>query len=205
MKLFRDERGNVKSMINLYQTNPLDIFFLLARYKFAAKLLNLNDNILDAGCGMGIGSVMLSKFVKSIKGIDNDNNLIKYCSNTYKNINNLSFEVNDLKKLSGQYDGIVCMDVIEHFTKNNGKIVINNLFNALNDNGIIIIGTPNINSQKYSSEIRKLSHLYEYSYDILNKTILYNSKRFIIFSMTDEIVSTGFSPMAWYFIAVAIK
>lgn len=210
MKLFRDSNNKVKPFFNLlegknYQESPLDFLFLLSRYKFASKLIEYNDKVLDAGCGIGIGSIMLNKFSKSVTGIDIDDEIIKYCKCTYQNINNLNFKTFDIKnQLDDNFNVIVCLDVIEHFTKDDGNLIIKNLFNSLNKYGMLIIGTPNIESQKYASQNRKLSHIYEYNYNEF-KSLLNRFNRSMIFSMTDENVNTGFSDLSWYFIGVAIK
>ena len=53
-KLFRDERSGVKRLMDAvegitYREIPLDFFTLLARYKFAARLISPTDSVLDAG------------------------------------------------------------------------------------------------------------------------------------------------------------
>ncbi len=74
-KLFRDAEGNIKSLLNeaegiSFQESPLDFFILLARYKFAAKLLKKTDTVADIGCGHGLGSIFLSKFAKQVTGVN---------------------------------------------------------------------------------------------------------------------------------------
>lgn len=212
-KLFRDENGQLKPLLGsfegiTYQESPLDFFILLARYKFAARLIDRTDSVLDAGCGHGLGSVMLSKFARSVIGVDMDRELIEHCRNTYTEITNLNFEVGDLKDLSDfdrQFDSIVCMDVIEHFTREEGPVVVQSMANALNERGMLIIGTPNVRSQEFASQRRKMTHPFEYDYAAFKKILSDIFRRAIVFSMTDEVVSTGFSQMAWYFMGVCIK
>lgn len=212
-QFFRAADGEVKPILTKveginFQQNPLDFFILLARYKFAGRLIDHSDHVLDAGCGHGLGSVMLSSFVRHVTGVDLDADLIDYCYENYQTIPNLAFEVADLKDLSslaGKFDTVVCMDVIEHFTKEDGSTVIQNLTNALNERGMLIIGTPNVRSQEFASQRRKMTHPYEYDYITFKSLLSDFFRRTMIFSMTDEVVSTGFSQLAWYFMGVCVK
>jgi 2-polyprenyl-3-methyl-5-hydroxy-6-metoxy-1,4-benzoquinol methylase len=212
-KLFRNSDGAIKPMLKdvegiSFDESPLDFFILLARYKFAGRLIDRTANVLDAGCGHGLGSVMLGKFAGTVTGVDVDKDLIDYCRDTYGHIKNLTFRVTDLRELSvldRKFDSVVCMDVIEHFTRTDGPSVINSLAGALKDYGTLIIGTPNVRSQEFASQRRKMSHPFEYDYETFRKLLSDSFHRVFIFSMTDEIVSTGFSQLAWYFMAVCVK
>ena len=142
-KYFRDRMGNVQPMLDIvegisFQSSPLDLFILLARYKFAARLIDRNDNVLDAGCGHGLGSVMLAKFCRSVTAVDIDPELIEDCRSKYAGVKNLHFETADLKRLSllsRKYDAIVCMDVIEHFSQEEGREIIKEFSGLLDERG----------------------------------------------------------------------
>lgn len=211
-KLFRSADGALKPMLNAvegisFQESPLDFFILLARYKFAARLLDRSDSVLDAGCGHGLGSVMLSKFARQVTGVDADRELVDHARQAYS-AGNLEFAVADIRKLSTlrrTFDSVVCLDVIEHFPEDEGPLVVESLLGALNDRGMAIIGTPNRRSNEFASTRRKLSHPYEYDYASMKALLSPRFRRAMIFSMTDEVVSTGFSEMAWYFMAVCVR
>ena len=212
-RLFRDRAGNIKELVNesegiSFQESPLDFFILLARYKFAARILDGNDTALDAGCGHGLGSVMLSKFARSVTGLDADQELVKHCQDTYGHLQNLSFiqgDLRDLSGLKGQFDTVVCLDVIEHFAAEDAHVVLDNLSSALTSRGMLVIGTPNARSQEFGSDRRKQTHAFEYDYPTFREMLGARFKRFIVFSMTDELVGTGFSELAWYFMGTCFK
>jgi len=42
----------------------------LARYKFVSRMIRPDDNVLEVGCGSGLGAIFLGQFCKSVKGID---------------------------------------------------------------------------------------------------------------------------------------
>jgi len=197
-----------------YKENPLDFFIMLARYKFVARLLDKGMSVLEVGCGHGIGSLFLSKFCNLLCATDIDAELVKYCETAYSTKDNskifyfkkLDILKNiDLKEWPVQFDAVVLLDVIEHFTKADAEIAVKNAEHFLKDGGFAIIGTPNKNSAEFASDRRKKTHLFEY--DIANfKDLLKKSfRRAFVFSMTDENISTGFSEMAWYFMALCLK
>jgi len=169
-KLFRDDQGDVKEMLGKvegisFRESPLDFFILLARYKFAARLLHKTEKVIDVGCGHGHGSAFLSKFAASVVGADYDKDLVEKAGQDYKDISNLSFTSIDLLNLRediGQFDAVVSMDVIEHFTAEQVDKVAGNYAKLTRPGGFAAIGTPNIASQNYASERRRATHLHEF-------------------------------------------
>lgn len=213
-KLFRNKDGSVKPFIELhegftYHDSPIDFYFILSRYKFAAKMLSKKNNVIDIGAGHGFGSVLLSKFVQNLLSVDIDKDLIEYSKQTHSKCNNLNFELFDLlsydKKYVEKFDGLCSLDVIEHFEKDQIEYVVSQYHNLLKDNGIAVIGTPNIASRPFASQRRIDSHPFEFDYDTFYNSLNKKFSNVIVFSMTDETVSTSFSKLAWYFMAVCIK
>jgi cyclopropane fatty-acyl-phospholipid synthase-like methyltransferase len=106
-----------------------------------------NVKILDAGCGFGQYSWQIQKMNKNcnIKGIDIDAEHIKECESFFTKAglsNRVSFQVADLAVLNDAdcYDIILSIDVMEHI--NDDLKVFQNFYNALNNNGILIVSTP---------------------------------------------------------------
>ncbi len=211
--LFRDQDGNVKSMLNevegfTFRENPLDFFIMLARYKFAARFLEKQHNILDAGCGHGNGSVFLKSFCNKVTGGDFDESHVEKLNKEYANIDNLDFIPLNLLDVSGKekmFDAVVSMDVIEHFTKKETDIVASNYAKLVKDGGFAVIGTPNIASAPYASERRLKSHIHEFEAQEFKETLQKHFSNVFLFSMTDETVSTSFNKMAWYLMAICTK
>lgn len=212
-KLFRDEDGSVKEMLSFlegisFRESPLDFFILLARYKFAARMVKKTEHVLDAGCGQGWGSVFLSRFAGQVTGTDFDAEMVQRNSKEYKNLDNVSFAQLDLLDVSAhqfKYDVVVSMDVIEHFNKVDTEKVAANYNALLKDNGFAVIGTPSITSQPYASPRRKESHLHEFEPAEFQALMERHFKRVFLFSMTDEMVSTAFPKLAWYLMALCVK
>lgn len=212
-KHFRDVDGQVKSILSVtegisFLENPLDFFILLARYKFAARFIKKTDHVLDAGCGHGHGSIFLRQFGAKVTGSDFDSELVRKRQQEYKDVSNINFtELNllDVSNHKTQYDVVVSMDVIEHFSKSDTEIVAKNYAALTKDTGFAVIGTPNIASAPYASARRKALHIHEFTPQEFEELLSRNFKRVFLFSMTDEVVSTGFSKMAWYLMALCVK
>ena len=209
--LFRDKDGKVQSVFSAaegltFATNPLDVFIVLARYKFAARQLKKSYKVADVGIGQGAGSVLLSKFCSSVTGLDYDEKLIEQCKKHYQGHDNISFRAYDLtnrdKELDGQFDVVVSHDVIEHFDLEEAATVLNSYKSLCKSNGFAIIGTPNVTSQPYASKRRLATHKHEYNAEEYREILEENFSKVFLFGMNDEIVSTQFLPMSWYLMAI---
>lgn len=213
MKYFRDEQGDVKPMLDAvegirFRENPLDFFILLARYKFAARLLRPQDVVLDAGCGHGLGTQFLAQFAGTTVGADIDEELIAHCRANVEDDSVLRYEVRNLLDAppkGEEFSAVVCMDVIEHFTQSEGATVLTNLYESLRPGGVLIMGTPNALSARFASARRKATHPYEYDPDTFRELLDSQFGRSFVFSMTDETISTSFPKLAWYLLGLAVK
>lgn len=211
-KLFRNENGEVKAMLTdlegiSFQESPLDFFILLARYKFAARFIKKDHEVLDAGCGHGNGSVFLAKFAKSVLGADFDNELVACNAQQFSGVKNLSFSTINLLDVGNfkKFDVVVSMDVIEHFEKEDTETVAANYAKLIKDSGFAVIGTPNISSKPFASQRRLSSHIHEFEPKEFETLLRKHFKHVFLFSMTDEVVSTSFLPMSWYLMAICTK
>lgn len=216
MKLFRDKTGKIKPILSniegiSYRESPLDFFIMLARYKFAARLLDKNSRVLEVGCGHGLGSVFLAKFSEVVYATDVDEKLIKHCKREYKDIQNLNFFQLDILNPSAdwnfreEFDAVIMLDVIEHFLKSEAIQVFENIHQFLKPRGFLIIGTPNKASEKFASKRRKSTHPFEYDFETFKNLLKKYFSRVFLFSMTDEVVSTSFPQLAWYFMGLCVK
>lgn len=110
-------------------------------------------NILDAGCGSGTFSFYIAKnFSKSSvvgvdigkQGLHDHSRTLDVCSKIQKTLKlpNLVFTELDLCRLSakGEYDLIICFDVLEHIKEN--QKVIKNFFSALKKGGWLLLRIP---------------------------------------------------------------
>lgn len=125
---------------------PISRLGHIERYKLATKLITPGSTVLDAACGYGYGTEMLSKKASHAIGIDRDG-VINICKERYKTYQNLHFLVNDVRELGfkdSSIDSVVGMEMIEHIE--NPESFVNEANRVLKPNGSLLISTPNGNN-----------------------------------------------------------
>lgn len=179
--------------------------FSLSRYKFAGKMLEGKKRVLEIGCSCGFKTRMLSQFVEYVMGVDFDKDAIDYAKEHYETENRKYIYQDALEmNVGGGFDAIVCLDVIEHIEAEQENIFMKKILSELEMCSICIIGTPNITAAKYQSELSKVGHINLYSHNRLRTMMNRYFYHVLMFSMNDEVVHTGFGPMANYLFAVGI-
>ena len=190
-----------KHLSESWTRDPKHLVFTLSRYKFVSKMFSGFKNVLEVGAGDGFGSRIVSEVVSNLDLTDNEILNLKHYDK--KNIKTPYFIHNFCeKKLKKKYDGIYLLDVIEHIDKRSEKIFIKNIVASLNNNGVLIVGTPSLESQKYASETAKIGHVNCKTADQLKKICNNFFERVFIFSMNDEVLHTGYHPMSHYIFAL---
>lgn len=181
---------------------PRRLLHLLSYYKFAARMIGNDKRVLDVGCSEGLGTLVVAEFARSCVGIDLDRDAIGVASETLAG-DRLSFRcANVLDAPVGEFDAVVNFDVIEHIYQQNESAFVDALVRNLTPSGICILGTPNVTSDPYASAVTKSGHVNLFSADRLRALCSEHFRNVFIFSANDEMVHTGFSPMAHYLIAL---
>lgn len=185
-----------------FRNTPRHILFTLSRYKFALNLLGKNKEILELGCNEGLGSYFLHEFAKRVHGVDFDADAITWAQENFSK-DTLTFQHdNFLGKKYGNYDAIVSYDVIEHIYPRNESLFLKTLQANLKKNGVCFIGTPNLTAEKFSNPELAGAHINLFSGDRLKKLLEGAFHNVFLFSVNDETVHTGYTPMAHYLLAL---
>ena len=165
-----------------------------------------NEEVLEIGCGDAVGSPLLLQTVGKVHGIDLEPLIIE--DNIRRNAypGRLSFEVLDITKstLSKKFDAGLSLDVIEHIPKSEEHDYMKNVCHSLKPQAVFILGTPNITAQQYATSNSAEGHINLKSHDSLRLLLEQYFNTVFIFSMNDEVVHTGFYPMANYFLVIGI-
>ena len=202
-------RQKLGLMANMrWHHDPKHLLFMLARYKFVAKLLSGKESILEVGCGDAFGSKIVKQEVNHLTVSDVDPIFIKDAKETQiDDLQNFEAFVHDFvkKPMKGTFDGIYMLDVFEHIDPDSEDIFVLNILKSLSSDGVLIVGIPSLESQKYASEASKLGHVNCKNADNLRKYFKRHFANVFLFSMNDEVVHTGFFPMAHYLIAVCCQ
>jgi 2-polyprenyl-3-methyl-5-hydroxy-6-metoxy-1,4-benzoquinol methylase len=190
-----------------YRFDAKRVLFILARYKFSARMLSGMGSVLEVGCADGFALPVVLQEVKHVHGVDIDQAFIEWAEqNAKREGHNATFEVLDITRgvPAGNFDGALSLDVIEHITPAEEAAFMRNICRSLQDHGVCVIGTPNITSDTYASERSRTGHVNLKSADTLRETMRTHFHNVFMFSMNDEVVHTGFSPMAHYLFAVGV-
>jgi ubiquinone/menaquinone biosynthesis C-methylase UbiE len=116
----------------------------LLRYHWAATAA-AGRAVLDAGCGTGYGSLILSQAgASSCVGIDISEDAIARARESHSD--ETQFEVGDLTDLSlasKSFDLIACFETIEHVAESDQERVVAELARVLRPDGLLLISSPN--------------------------------------------------------------
>lgn len=183
----------------IWQRDPKMLGIHLARYKFVAKMLSGKGRVAEVGCGDGWYSKIVKEQVGRLNLYDFDPLFAKEADALCLDILN---HVITWGAPPSFYDAIYSLDVMEHIHPSNEKTYLLNIRDSLVPEGIFIIGMPSLESQKYASEASKIGHVNCKSGEELKKLLENYFHNVFLFSMHDEVISTAFSPMAHYLMAV---
>jgi cyclopropane fatty-acyl-phospholipid synthase-like methyltransferase len=191
---------------NAYATDPKMLGFMAARYKFVAKMVEGSDTALEAGCGDGFGAPVVAQAVGQLVCTDIDESTLQDNAARLAFLRNASFEYFDLRRTrySKRVDSAYCVDVIEHIYPEEEPAFMANLAASLLPFGVAIVGTPNLAADRYASENSRKGHVNLKDHRTLRALLERHFQRVFLFSMNDEVVHTGFYPMAHYLWAMGV-
>jgi len=186
--------------------DPKHIGFVLARYKFCAKMFEGMDRVLEVGCGDGIGTPVIGQYVKTVIAIEPETRHIRGNRRRLNKLKNVEFKGLDICKNvpEGQFDAAFSIDVIEHLDKSLNRPFFENQCACLKDDGVCIVGTPNITANKYASPRSRVQHINLYSQESLKKMMSRYFKRVFMFGMNDDVLHTGYAPMCHYIFGMGV-
>ena len=207
---FKEQLGNESVTFGPYfafqlRHTPRHVLYSLAYHKFAAKMIGEKKDILDIGCSEGLGTMLLAEFANYVLGVDIDEAAIESAKKNFAR-DHVEFQTVDLLKtnINKTFDAAVSFDVIEHIYPENAAAFIDAYANHLKPEGVAIIGTPNITSNQYANARTQSGHVNLYSAERLREEVGRRFKNVFMFSVNDEVIHTGFSPMAHYLIAMGV-
>jgi 2-polyprenyl-3-methyl-5-hydroxy-6-metoxy-1,4-benzoquinol methylase len=193
----------------VWRDDPKRLLFVLARYKFVAKMFSGLNKVLEIGCADAFGTRLVRQEVAHVVATDFDpvfieRNIAQQNSAPGAQRWTIEFRAHDLlsSPVTGDFDGAYAVDVIEHIPVEDEDQFIGNMARSLNSRGICLIGSPSLQSQTYASPPSKAGHVNCKDAPGLKKLMEKYFHNVFVFSMNDEIVHTGFYPMAHYLFAL---
>ena len=193
-------------MINeAWQQDPKRMLFVLSRYKFVAKMLSGKKRVLEIGCADAFATRIVQQEVGHVTAIDFDPLFVEDVRERMDPHWKLDVALHDIVRdgpMPKTFDAAYSLDVLEHIPPaDEGKFVQNTL-DSLTDDGVIVVGTPSLESQTYASPQSKEGHVNCKSGKSLRELMLRYCENVFVFSMNDEVVHTGYFPMAHYLFVV---
>ena len=184
----------------VWSDDPRHLLFILARYKFVAKMFSGFGSVLELGCGDAIGSRLVQQEVRHLKAVDFDGIFVQDAIDRADPDWPMELAVHDMLAgpVPASFDGIYALDVLEHIPREKEDLFIRNALASLKDDGVLIFGMPSLESQTYASPPSKAGHVNcKSAVDFRQLMKKYFSQVFI-FSMNDEVLHTGFYAMSHY-------
>lgn len=187
-----------------WNQDPKRTLFTLARYKFVARMLAGKDKVLEVGCADAFGTRIVQQMVGEMVAVDFDPVFVedvKARSNPHWPLECFVHDLLDAP-VPGRFDAAYCLDVLEHIPSAKEDLFVGNMLSSLNDVGVMIVGMPSLESQAHASPQSKEGHVNCKSGDDFKVFMERYFHNVFLFSMSDEVVHTGFYPMAHYLMAL---
>jgi 2-polyprenyl-3-methyl-5-hydroxy-6-metoxy-1,4-benzoquinol methylase len=187
-----------------WQDDPKHLVFTLARYKFVAKMLAESARVLEVGCADAFGTRIVAQAVGHLTATDFDPVFVQDVNARMDARWPFDCKLHDM--LSGPFPGVFsaafALDVIEHILPANELQFVGNIVSSLEPHGVLILGCPSPESQLHASAPSKSGHVNCKDGASMKRLLGDHFHNTFVFSMNDEVVHTGFFPMAHYIIGV---
>jgi SAM-dependent methyltransferase len=191
-----------------WRDDPRGLLFILSRYKFVAKMLSGKHRVVEIGCGDAFGTRIVQQEVGAVTASDFDPVFIDdarqrmaaegwACETVVHDI--LTGPVPP-----GGFDAAYSLDVFEHIPAESENVFVGNIARSLTRSGVAVIGSPSLQSQVYASEGSKAGHVNCKDGRDYRRVMERHFDNVFLFSMNDEVVHTGFTPMAHYLFALCV-
>jgi len=184
--------------------DPRHVVFTLARYKFVAKMLSGRGHVLEIGCADAFGTRIVLQEVKRLTATDFDqtfvDDVLRRMDDRWK------FDCRRHDPLAGPFpgtfDAAYALDVIEHIPADQEQTFVANIVRSLTAEGVLILGSPSLESQAHASPSSRAGHVNCKTGATMRSLLERFFHNVFVFSMNDEVVHTGYAPMAHYVIGM---
>lgn len=141
------------------------------RWGYAGRFVKKGMRVLDVGCGQDLPLMKtLSSSLNTVPElyVGVDLNTVKPTKNKWAMIYDEFNFIDDYDQIVdvGCFDVATCFEVIEHMHPCDGERLLQALFAALKDDGVLLLSTPVYNGRKMAA-----NHIHEYLRDELRELI----------------------------------
>jgi 2-polyprenyl-3-methyl-5-hydroxy-6-metoxy-1,4-benzoquinol methylase len=190
----------------VWHDDPRRLAFVLARYKFVAKMLAGQRSVAEVGCADAFGTRIVAQEVGRVTAYDFDPLLVADARSQGSRAWPIEVRVHDMlsSPLPERYGAVYCLDVFEHIAPRKARRFLDHVRRSLTASGVFVLGAPSLESQAHASPISRAGHVNCRSGPALKRTLAAHFQNVFMFSMNDEVVHTGFQPMAHYLLALCV-
>ena len=187
-----------------FDDDPKRLAFTFSRYKFVAKLLAGRQHVLEVGCADAFCTRVVRQEVGKLTATDFDPLFIADVERRMSPRWPFDAFVHDMLSgpVPGSYDGIYALDVLEHIDPDKEDLFVTNMLGGLAPHGVVILGSPSLESQLYASKLSKEGHVNCKTQPDFKALMQRYFHTVFMFGMNDEVVHTGYHKMAHYLFAV---
>lgn len=191
-----------------WRDDPRGVLFVLSRYKFVAKMLSGKERVVEIGCADAFGTRLVQQEVAKVTATDFDPLFIDDARERMDQEGwGCETVVHDI--LSGpvppaDFDAAYSLDVFEHIVHEQEDAFVGNIARSLGKTGVAVIGSPSLQSQTYASPSSKAGHVNCKDGKAYKKVMERHFSNVFLFCMNDEVVHTGFHPLAHYLFALCV-
>lgn len=135
-------------------------------YLYALSLC-AGRTVLDAACGFGYGSAILSRAAEQVTGIDLSEERIRYARFRYAD-SRVSFQRMDVTRTDfpdNRFDRVVSIETFEHIPEDLAHVFLSEMKRVLKPDGLLILSTPN--RPVHTQITRTADHVNEVDVDTL--------------------------------------
>ncbi|MHC2147787.1 methyltransferase domain-containing protein [Pseudomonas sp. 210_17 TE3656] len=142
----------------------------IIRYQWACQYIKPGDRVLDAACGLGYGSHVISNLTRASKmvGIDGSDYAIEYARHNFaKDDGRVEYNVGMLPEFlanypDGSFDAIISFETLEHVES--PKALLSEFDRLLAPGGRVIVSVPNDWSDETGEDPNPFHfHVYDWS------------------------------------------
>lgn len=189
----------------IWQMRPDRLVMALARYRVAAALIGDARRVVELGCSEGIGARTLSVGRELWHGIDTDEEALAVARELLPAPRHLL----DLMDARGwrpdrRYDAAVSLDVIEHVPADDEDAFMQTIADALTDDGVCVIGTPNRLFEHLGSPQSRVGHINLYDHARLHALMTRRFRTVQSFGMQDVALHVGHPDARHYLIECGV-
>ena len=165
------------------------------RYMFAKEWVS-GKVVLDAACGEGYGSNILSEGARKVVGLDLDANAIIHAKQKYGSdiVSFVEGSIENLPFKDNTFDVVVSFETIEHVNGEIQESFLSEIKRVLKPDGILIMSTPNkkvyTDLVKGSNPFHKKEFYFQEYKEFINKEfvnlLIYEQYPELIYMLTNE-------------------